>query len=715
MSTSAGILTVDVLPNLDALPGQLSDGLTTAALGAGPAATKAGQSLGSLIGGGLQTLGSQIGGELGLIVGKVGTGLDQLGRSGSNLGLKLAAVGGTALGLGVALQSMGSADSAAQQQLQAAITATGNTWGDYATQIDTTIKAGENFGQNAAQTQGALQALTTATNDPTKALQFMGVAFDLAAARHIDLVSAATLVARALEGNTRILKQYGIDTTGVATSSTAAAAAVTVLGTKLAGQAAASVNTFNGRIDVAKAKIGDLAAEFSGPLGAGLQGFGAGTAIVGGILQSKLIQNMRSAVSEADGFGGKMQALGGPNGVLFKLGAAAGVAAAGFLGMQAVLASATSGGPQVNELSKQLDSITSGQHLANIARFGQDMGSLSTELDHLASPSVIDRMQNFSASVFGSDTGSYTRTKVITDIKTLDSSLTTMATQQGLPAATAAFTALTREQGLNSEQVKTLLALLPGYRNDLAGVGLGLDGVTAALQANAAAAADDMTKVLGLRKSLYDSKATMADSATTVTSLGKKTKLSADDMAKGMDAAAAAIQAAADAQSNVALKGPAMQGELAKLEAHTKRGSALWVALQGLSTQLDNIARNRAAQLQVDVTLTGNGVPFLKGLGIKAPPLGIGVLHPAGGGYITGPGTSTSDSIPAMVSSREFVVNAAAVQRIGVDQLQRINAGQSPRGGNTTTITVNGVGLAEVARSIALEERKRDMLYGPAR
>lgn len=46
----------------------------------------------------------------------------------------------------------------------------------------------------------------------------------------------------------------------------------------------------------------------------------------------------------------------------------------------------------------------------------------------------------------------------------------------------------------------------------------------------------------------------------------------------------------------------------------------------------------------------------------------------AAGGYISGAGTSTSDSIPAMLSNGEYVLNAASVDAIGVDNLNRINA-----------------------------------------
>ncbi|KVD50319.1 phage tail tape measure protein [Burkholderia sp. ABCPW 11] len=52
-------------------------------------------------------------------------------------------------------------------------------------------------------------------------------------------------------------------------------------------------------------------------------------------------------------------------------------------------------------------------------------------------------------------------------------------------------------------------------------------------------------------------------------------------------------------------------------------------------------------------------------------------FHLATGGQVTGPGTSTSDSIPAWLSNEEFVVKAAAVRKPGVLQLlEAINSGQ---------------------------------------
>jgi hypothetical protein len=56
-------------------------------------------------------------------------------------------------------------------------------------------------------------------------------------------------------------------------------------------------------------------------------------------------------------------------------------------------------------------------------------------------------------------------------------------------------------------------------------------------------------------------------------------------------------------------------------------------------------------------------------------PVGIPDRVPvATGGYIRGPGTGRSDSIPAWLSNGEFVIRAAAVNAVGLDVLHQINA-----------------------------------------
>lgn len=57
---------------------------------------------------------------------------------------------------------------------------------------------------------------------------------------------------------------------------------------------------------------------------------------------------------------------------------------------------------------------------------------------------------------------------------------------------------------------------------------------------------------------------------------------------------------------------------------------------------------------------------------------GASVLKKAKGGAIIGPGTSTSDSIPALLSNGEYVINADAAAQIGRTTLDALNSGAYP-------------------------------------
>ncbi|MCG9052894.1 tape measure protein [Laribacter hongkongensis] len=83
---------------------------------------------------------------------------------------------------------------------------------------------------------------------------------------------------------------------------------------------------------------------------------------------------------------------------------------------------------------------------------------------------------------------------------------------------------------------------------------------------------------------------------------------------------------------------------------------------------------NRIASQKLAEALFGS----LMGGGAAGSAGGLGALISsffgfASGGYVTGPGTSTSDSIPARLSHGEYVVNARAVSRLGVSFLDAIN------------------------------------------
>ena len=97
-------------------------------------------------------------------------------------------------------------------------------------------------------------------------------------------------------------------------------------------------------------------------------------------------------------------------------------------------------------------------------------------------------------------------------------------------------------------------------------------------------------------------------------------------------------------------------------------------AVKNLATTILNAMVQIAAQqlaMQASSAIGG----WLGFAGSAASAAG-GTVAAATGGHIRGPGTSTSDSIPARLSDGEFVVRAAMVSRYGVDFLHAINRGQ---------------------------------------
>jgi hypothetical protein len=210
--------------------------------------------------------------------------MQNMGEHAKSTGLKMAGVGGAAAGVGLALSALGSKDQAAHAQLQASITATGHSYGQYSKQVEEAIGHQEKFGNTADETQGALRVLTSATHDPTEALKLLNTATDLAAAKHEDLTSAAGQLGKAYNGSARIFKEFGIVVTKNKDGTKDYKGAVDQLGHSLGGQASAQANTFTGHLHAMRAEITDHVSLFAQKYGpaistAGIAMAGLGSAI----------------------------------------------------------------------------------------------------------------------------------------------------------------------------------------------------------------------------------------------------------------------------------------------------------------------------------------------------------------------------------------------------------------------------------------------------
>lgn len=201
-----------------------------------------------------------------------------------------------------------------------------------------------------------------------------------------------------------------------------------------------------------------------------------------------------------------------------------------------------------------------------------------------------------------------------------------------------------------------------------------------------------------------------------------------------------AVKGWADFTINYAQQvGDAMSGAMMDFITGAKSGKqAMADFVSGL---LKNAAQLLTRWLSLFAIFSIVGDPVLAARNASAAVFGTGnvqlhkATNPNGhaeGGFITGAGTGTSDSIPAMLSNGEYVVRAAAVKKIGVPTLSAINRGHFASGGlvggnyvggkklepsapmNNLTLQVNALDASDFDDFLSLRgggERIQNMLY----
>lgn len=136
-----------------------------------------------------------------------------------------------------------------------------------------------------------------------------------------------------------------------------------------------------------------------------------------------------------------------------------------------------------------------------------------------------------------------------------------------------------------------------------------------------------------------------------------------------------------------------------------KMGQAVKTALEGvqgvLSTFADLIKSIASAAVAMVAMVTNHSINY-----------GSGYAHLfAQGGRVEGPGTATSDSIPAFLSDGEYVIRTSAAREIGYDNLEELNATGRLSGGQTNYFTINGYNKSPeelaniISRKIAFNQK----------
>lgn len=122
--------------------------------------------------------------------------------------------------------------------------------------------------------------------------------------------------------------------------------------------------------------------------------------------------------------------------------------------------------------------------------------------------------------------------------------------------------------------------------------------------------------------------------------------------------------------------------------------------------QIDGI-KGKPKKIPVSATGVGAAQGAIDGIHGKSVTVNVTTVQKtvkkAEGGYITGPGGPTSDSIPAWLSTGEYVIRAAAVRSIGISQLHAMNARGYAKGGPVTA-SGGSINLEPILKLMALLE-----------
>jgi hypothetical protein len=123
---------------------------------------------------------------------------------------------GTAIlsaGAGIAAFSVKAAEdyASAENSLKASVEGSGESWKKAEEQIVKVQGSYQSFGYTSAQINSAMAKSVISTGNLKTSMAHLPVALDLAAAKNIDLNTAMLAVDKAASGNSRVLKQLGID------------------------------------------------------------------------------------------------------------------------------------------------------------------------------------------------------------------------------------------------------------------------------------------------------------------------------------------------------------------------------------------------------------------------------------------------------------------------------------------------------------------------
>ena len=487
-------------------------------------------------------------------------------------------------------------------------------------------------------------------------MQLIPLVNDYAIATGKDLPEAADTIGKAFMGNARAMKSLGIDFKATGDRGKDLAAIMGALEDKVGGAGKAFGGTTAGQLAIAQQNFAELQETVGAALVPALQGLVAVTKPIVALLRS-MPQPVQQIVMGIGALGiaamiatpriiAMNDALASRGGLLGVAGkgkkAAAGIAAV----TAAVLALQVAKGDKPYLFDVTNPDVDIEASLKNIIQPGFQNQALRNPFESVwnwlgVSRSSLDAYQS--------------------KIADADSQLALLVSNGKADEAAKQFKAMTDYAATFGGTVDDVKALLPGYESALASTGEATSGL-------ADDTADAVDEVSALGRAL-DRVMSVASRQRALRSLRKAIK---DALADGTkDSAYQAIDAF-DAAFRTFKDGSQEQAQFVQ-DNYARIASVIEKSGLSDAAQKELLDPLREAKLEAD-RLIGS-LRNIQATSITVQVRGgKGVVGFADGGAVWGPGTGTSDSIPAMLSNGEYVIRQAAAERIGYATLDRLNS-----------------------------------------
>ncbi|MCL2728808.1 MAG: transglycosylase SLT domain-containing protein [Actinomycetia bacterium] len=266
-------------------------------------------------GGMIDSFGKRLTGFLGEVGGEGGAEMGEKITAALKAASGPAVVGAVAIAAAAAFSVFGEKLDGQQKQLEATLANSGQAWDRWAGKVSATGQAMSKYGYTQDQVDTSIRNVFQITGSMTQALGAQSSIANIAASRHIELAAATKLYDQSLMGNTRSLRQLGVQTATGTTESQALATAQKMLASQV--EQAGGMAQFAAAHHMSLQKAQQLAAAAAhGSVTAynqlGMEVLPKSATAAQNYAQVQAVLNERlggQAAAHADTFGGKISAL----------------------------------------------------------------------------------------------------------------------------------------------------------------------------------------------------------------------------------------------------------------------------------------------------------------------------------------------------------------------------------------------------------------------